>query len=310
MKSSLLKGGLLLVFVVSACSRTSTAPSNSASPSNSQDAKAELRLQIEKIASLAKGRVGAGAVVLETGESFYLNGRERFPMQSVYKLPIGMAVLSQVDKGLIKLDQRIQVSKSDFVGPDQYSPLRDRNPNGTQLTVSQLLQFMVSQSDGTACDVLLKLVGIEWVRKYLNELKVDNVVVANTEKEIGSDWQIQYDNWTSPEGMIGLLRALYESRRLSAESQALILKLMSETAIGPKRLKGGLPEGTPLAHKTGTSSTRNGLTAATNDVGLITLPNGRHIAIAVFVADSTADTATREQVISNIAKTVWNEWSK
>jgi beta-lactamase class A len=71
-----------------------------------------------------------------------------------------------------------------------------------------------------------------------------------------------------------------------------------------------LPDGTVIAHKTGTSRTVDGVTAATNDVGLVTLPNGRHLEIAVFVSDSQADDATREQVIAKIARAAWDRWSK
>jgi beta-lactamase class A len=85
---------------------------------------------------------------------------------------------------------------------------------------------------------------------------------------------------------------------------------MTETPTGLKRLKGLLPAGTVVAHKTGTSGSADGLTAATNDVGLITLLNGRHLAIAVFVSDSPADDATREEVIAKIAQVAFNNWSK
>ena len=77
---------------------------------------------------------------------------------------------------------------------------------------------------------------------------------------------------------------------------------------GPKRLKGLLPAGTPVAHKTGTDSTRDGRTAATNDIGIITLPDGRHLAIAVFVRDSGADEAARESTIAAAAKAAWDQW--
>ncbi len=65
-----------------------------------------------------------------------------------------------------------------------------------------------------------------------------------------------------------------------------------------------------MAHKTGTSPTVNGVTVATNDVGLVTLPNGRHLAISVFVLDSGANNAVREKVILKVAKAAWDEWSK
>ncbi len=85
---------------------------------------------------------------------------------------------------------------------------------------------------------------------------------------------------------------------------------MTQTPTGLKRIKGLLPTGTVVAHKTGTSRTVNGRTAATNDVGLITLPNGRHLAVAVFVSDSRADDATREEVIARVARAAWDAWSK
>jgi beta-lactamase class A len=107
-----------------------------------------------------------------------------------------------------------------------------------------------------------------------------------------------------------LLRAFHEGKGLSKFSQSLLLQLMTQTTTGPKRIKGLLPEGTVVAHKTGTSSTVNGVTAATNDVGIVTLPNGQHMAISVFVSDSPANDAIREEVIAKVTKVAWDEWSK
>jgi beta-lactamase class A len=86
----------------------------------------------------------------------------------------------------------------------------------------------------------------------------------------------------------------------------LLVKLMTEAIPGAKRLKGELPAGTVVAHKTGTGGTRNGITSATNDIGITTLPNGAHLAVAVFVSDSLADETTRESVIARIAKAAWD----
>src|ERR1700694_3830901 len=101
-------------------------------------------------------------------------------MQSVYKLPIGMAVMKQVDAGKIKLDQKVPVTKSDFVRLGQHSPIRDQNPNGTELTVSELIGWMLLESDGPASDVLMKLAGgPEAVQAYLTELKITDMIVLN-----------------------------------------------------------------------------------------------------------------------------------
>lgn len=272
----------------------------------------ELRRQIEEIAADAKGRVGLSATILETGQSVSLNPNERFPMQSVYKLPIGMTVLHQVNAGKLKLEEKVRVEKNDFVRKGMRSPIRDENPNGAEITVGELLRFAVSESDGTASDVLLELVGgADAVGKYLTELKVSEMVVADSEKMIGRDWETQYRNWASPDGAIALLRALHERRGgLSEQSQRLMLNLMIESPTGPKRLKGLLPRDAVVAHKTGTSGTKDGITAATNDIAIVTLPNGRHLAIAVFVSDSPADEAVREEVIAKIARAVWDAWGK
>jgi beta-lactamase class A len=82
---------------------------------------------------------------------------------------------------------------------------------------------------------------------------------------------------------------------------------MEETSTGPKRIKGLLPKGTVVAHKTGSSgANEKGFIAATNDVGVVTLPDGRHVAIAVFVADATSDQGACEETIARIAKAIWN----
>jgi beta-lactamase class A len=249
--------------------------------------------------------------LIETGETATLNGNQQFPMQSVYKFPIGMAVLAQVDQGKLELEQRVRVEPSDFVSDLQHSPIRDANPQGVELSVAELLRYTVLESDGTACDVLLRLIGgPEVVTQYLRDVGINDMIVANTEKEIGQDIAVQYRNYATPDAAVALLRVLHEGQGLSASSQALLLQLMTETPTGSQRIKGLLPEGTVVAHKTGSSRTVDGVTAATNDVGLVTLPNGNHLAVAVFVSDSRADDATREAVIARVARAAWDEWSQ
>ncbi|MDT7603552.1 MAG: beta-lactamase class [Acidobacteriota bacterium] len=317
MKRTLLTYVLLVISLTPACSGTTTTQKNSPAV-NAADAQAakkddersrELEAEIGQIAADAKGRVGVAALVLETGVAVSLNPRDHFPMQSVYKLPIAMAVLRRVDEGKLKLDERVRVEKSDFVREGQYSPIRDKNPKGAKLSVAELLRYAVAESDGTASDMLLNLAGgAQAVMAFLHEIKVSEINVVNSEKEIGRDWQTQYENWATPAAAVELLAAVNERRGLSAESQSLLWKLMVDSIRGEKRLKGQLPAGTVVAHKTGTGGTRDGVNSATNDIGIITLPNGRHAAIAVFVSDSPTDEATREAIIAKIAKAVWDKW--
>lgn len=266
-----------------------------------------LRTQIKEMATEAKGRVAVSAFLLETGEGVaLLNPQERFPMQSVYKLPISMAVMKLVDAGKLKLTDKITIGKNDMVGRAAHSPIRNRFPNGTTLTVDEILRYALSESDGTASDVLMKLAGgPAAVQAYLTQLGIKDMIVLDTEQELSQDHSLQYRNYTTPEAAVALLRVLHERRGLSESSHALLLKDLIESKPGANRLKGLLPAGTVVAHKTGTSGTEKGITAATNDIGIITLPNGKHLAIAVFVADSPADQATREGVIAKIARAVY-----
>ena len=120
---------------------------------------ASLSTQLDHIAKTIPGRVGLSALVIETGQSASVRGGDRFPMESVCKLPIAMATLNDIDRGDLTLLEKLRVLPADMVPPDFRSPLRDKNPRGTELNVRELLQFTIQQSDGTASDVLLRLAG-------------------------------------------------------------------------------------------------------------------------------------------------------
>jgi len=265
----------------------------------------------EQIATAAKGKVGAAAIVLETGESVAMRGDQHFPMQSVYKFPIAMAVLHQVDAGTLKLDQAIRIEKTLLVPPALHSPIRDAHPDGVEMPLREILRYAVAESDGTASDVLMHLAGGPApIERYVRGLGVDEIAIATTEMEMSRGELVQYRNWATPNGMVKLLKTFEEGHGLSAGSRGLLMRWMTETDTGQHRIKGLLPPGTVVAHKTGTSGSAHGLTRATNDVGIVTLPDGRHMAIAVFVSDSTADEATREDVIARIAKAAWDNWTQ
>jgi beta-lactamase class A len=245
--------------------------------------------------------------VLEDGTAVSLAGAERFPMQSVYKFPIAMAALAQVDAGRLRLDQRIAITPGDFAGG--VSPIRDAHPHGTTLPLEEVLHSAVSFSDNTASDVALAAVGgPAAVTAFLRGLEVDGVTVATSEKEMFAAHDVQYRNWATPDGMLALLRAFHAGRGLTTASRDRLRAWMVDTPTGPRRLKGALPAGTVVAHKTGTSGTTNGVTAATNDVGIVTLPDGRHVAIAVFVSDARGDEAAREGAIAGAARAAWDAW--
>ena len=260
------------------------------------------------IARVTRGPVGAAAVIAEGGRIVALHGERHFPMQSVYKFPIAMAVLHQVDQGRLRLDRRVKIGPSDLAPASRGSLIRDKYPNGTVMTVSELMSAMMGVSDGTASDILLKLAGgPEQVTAYVRGLGVRGIVVATTERAMAGDERVQYRNWATPNAMAGLLRSLQEGEGLSASSRRLLLGLMIASKAGPGRIKGLLPAGTIVAHKTGSSGTVNGLTRATNDAGLVTLRDGRHLALVVFVSDTRAGEAARDAVVAKIARAAWDD---
>ncbi len=269
----------------------------------------DLQQLLQNLAAPAKGKVGAAALLLETGDTFEIRGSKHFPMQSVYKLPIVMAVLAHTDSGQLKLDQKVHISSADLVPPNIHSPIRDRNPSGNfDMTVRELARAAIVESDGSASDVLLRLVKPRHVRKYLHKLGVKGIKIENTEKEMALDDKVQYDNWATPRGAVTLLQKLQAGEGLSSSSRDLLLSWMIEARSGSQRIRALLPREVQVADKTGSSGTERGLAAATNDIGLIQLPNGNHLAVAVFVSDSPADADIREAVIAQIARAAW-DWA-
>jgi beta-lactamase class A len=267
--------------------------------------------RLEQIAGSVDGKIGAAALVVETGERAGVRSGERFPMQSVYKFPIAMAVLHLVDAGRLKLDEEIKVARAELVPKALHSPIRDAHPEGNfRMPLRDLLRFAIAESDGTASDVLMRVAGgCEPVMRYLLGLGIEGVAVATTEMELSRGQMVQYRNWATPDAMADLLSALQKGAGLSPESRQLLLQWMTESSPGPKRIKGLLPPGTVVAHETGTSGTDDGLTRATNDVGLMTLRDGRHAAVVVFVSDSRAPLEAREGAIAKIARAAWDQWS-
>ena len=152
--------------------------------------------------------------------------------------------------------------------------------------------------------------GTAKVNSYLRALGIHEMVIATPEKPMGFDEMVQYRNWATPTALGHLLKSLQQGRGLSPSSRKLLLSWMINSPTGPARIKGMLPPGTEVAHKTGSSGTRNGLTRTTNDVGIIRLNDGRHLALAVLISDARADERSRDAVIAKIARATYDCWSK
>jgi beta-lactamase class A len=267
-----------------------------------------LRAGIERSLASKNAHVGVAVTALDSFDTLSIHGAQHFPMQSVFKFPIAMAVLNEVDKRRLSLNQKILITKADLL-PRTWSPLREKYPNGNvRIPLSEILQYTVSQSDNNGCDILLRLIkGTKIVNDYIHKKGIKEIAIVFNEEEMHKEWNVQFSNWITPKASNDLLKLFYDRKILSAKSRDFLWKIMMETSTGNDRIKGQLPTGTKVAHKTGTSDTNNeGVTAAINDVGIVTLPNGKHFAISVFVSDSKENNKTNEKIISDISKLAWD----
>jgi beta-lactamase class A len=269
-------------------------------------AQQSLQQQVRAIANDAQGTVSTSCWLANSDINCDLNPHGHPPMQSVFKLPLAIAVLHQVEQGKYALDQPIRFEPSDRILPHAYSPLWDKYPQaGVDVPLRELLRLTVSLSDNVAADILLRLAGgPSAVNQYIASLGIRGFHLVDNENALHHETDLQYRNWFQPAGAVALLRMIDEHSPLNAADTKFLLDIM--TAPSEKtRIGARLPPGMPIAHKTGSSDVDNGLAHATNDIGLITLPDGRKLAVAVFVTDSRADEATRARVIAGIGKAAY-----
>jgi beta-lactamase class A len=273
---------------------------------------AGLRDEVTRIAASVPADVGVAVLNLETGDTLTLHGRGHFPMQSVFKFPLAIMVLHEVDKGTLALDQKIHLRKEDLL-PNTWSPMAVKYPEGNvDIALSEILRYTVSQSDNSGCDLLFRLVGgPRKVNDFLHNLGITQIAIAATEAEMHQAWPVQFTNWCEPGAMATLLKQFDRANILSPSSRDFLWKLMVETSTGPKRIKGLLPEGTVVAHKTGTGNyNAEGVLGAINDAGILVLPDGSHVAVVIYISRTKEkDTARLESVIAQISRAVYNQYA-
>lgn len=268
-----------------------------------------LRENIEQIISSKNATVGVAIYGTNQEDTLSINGERRFPMQSVFKFHIGVVMLSEIDKGKFSLDQKIKIEKHELL-PGLWSPIREKYPDGVTLTLAEILQYTISVSDNVGCDLLLRLLGgANIVEEYFHRAGFSDISIKINEEVMQNNWELQFQNWITPITANEILKEVFNNNSLlSQKSYQFFWKTLTETATGINRLKGNLPEGTVVAHKTGSSGTNKttGITAAVNDIGIVYLPNGSYFIISVFVTDSKEDFSTNEKIIADIGKAAWD----
>ncbi|MCY7280108.1 MAG: class A beta-lactamase [Sphingomonas bacterium] len=324
--------GWLALGAVSLC-LSSVAPAQ-ALPAPAVVQPASLAEQLDTIAALPTGRVGIAAIDLATGREVGIHGSENFPMASVVKIAVAAAYLSEVDAGRRSLAKSINLDESIRSGSDGIGRLMPHP--GVTLSAANLIELMLTVSDNTATDMLIAdLGGTRAVQRWLTR---NRVVGVRIDREIA---RLVLDNlglpmlpgrtaaqtlWASdpltveartvaiasfdadprdsasPLAIARFLARLDNGQLLKAASRTFLLDVMARCRTGADRIPAGLPEGTPVAHKTGT------LAGISNDVGIVTLPDKRRIAIAVFTR-GIAEGPARAKIIADATRTVVAQFS-
>ncbi|MCG8467401.1 MAG: class A beta-lactamase [Gemmatimonadetes bacterium] len=292
--------------------------------------------ELERLAEDSGGTVGVGALHLESGRGVWLNADERFPMASTYKVPIAVQLLHRVDEGEIRLDDMVELGPDDIhPGSGTISSLFD-DP-GVALSLLNLMELMLLISDNSATDLTLTAAGgstavnERMVALGVSGLSVDrptSVLISDfVGVEAPSDGQIGIDEFRSraaevsaseradareafaedprdtstPRAMVDLLEKVWRGEALAGESTALLKDVLLRVETGQGRIKGILPPGTRVGHKTGT------IGGTTNDVGYMYLPGGAgHVVTVVFVKDSNRPVPDREAAIAQISRTLYD----
>lgn len=300
-----------------------------------------LEATFDRIVRDARADVGVALIHVESGALLAVRGDQRYPMASVYKLPIAVELLTQVAQGTLALDRQVAIGPSDIRA---CCSLSRRHPRGgVSITVGELLELMIVESDNTAADLVLKLVGgppaVEHrmralgftainVNRYEGDIAFDMVGVINPPpvaewtlelqrrlvSEVGpAALQAARARYTSdprdtstPDEMARFLARLQLGNLLAPRYTDLLLDMMARAQTGPRRLRALLPPDTILAHKTGTTA------VVINDVGIIALPEDSairgHLALAVFVMNGVG-VNRMERTIARLAAAAFEFFS-
>ena len=264
--------------------------------------------QLRSIVASSGGRIGIYAADVDGPRTVTINAGQAFPMASTVKVAIAATYLQGVDEGRLRLDTayplRIGTGQT---GSDGRVITRD----GMSLSAQSLIELSLTKSDNQATDAILSAVGgpaavNRWLlASGIAGLRVDRDIATLLRDDLQkNDPVLGLDkrDTSTPAAMVRLLAALHRGEVLTPQSRAVLLGAMSRCQTGKTRIPALLPAGTLVAHKTGT------LWAQTSDVGIIRLPDGRNVALAVFVTGQSSHSA-QAQTIAQVARTVYDSFT-
>ena len=292
---------------------------------------ADLAQRLAAIANLPVGRAGIAVIDLSTGRETTISGLERFPMASTVKLAVAAAYLAEVDAGRRSLGKMITLDESIRSGSDGIGRLMPHP--GVTLSAANLIELMLVVSDNSATDMLIAdLGGVGAVQRWIDRNRISGIRIDRTIARLVLDnlglsmlpgktaaqtlwasdplgvaeravavakFDIDPRDSATPLAMARFLARLDKGELLSAASRILLFEIMARCRTGLDRIPGALPPGTPTLHKTGT------LAGISNDVGIVTLPDQRRFAIAVFTR-GIADGPARARIIADASRAAFD----
>lgn len=274
----------------------------SAQASRPQGGGRVLERRLATIARSVGGTAGVAAIHVETGRTVEVQGRRPLPLYSVFKLPLAVVILKDVEEGRLRLDQKLRITAAEVVpGSAENATLW---PGPVERTIRELLELSIVRSDNTSSDKLLELAGGPGaVTRRLAAAGTSGITIRRSIREFFSARGKPHPNTASALDLARLLARLQKGEILRAESRQTLFGFMAAATTGLHRLRGGVPEGTPVGDKTGSGPGGS----ATNDVGIITLPGGQgHLAVAVLVSGSKKPVQAQEKLIADVARAVYD----
>lgn len=294
----------MTLFLLMACART---PGDSFGP---------LQDELEEFISGKDAKIGI-AVIIDRTDTISINGDREFPMLSVYKLPIALAMAERYRTAGLTFDHPVEIFKENL-HPDTYSPMTEKilassriYTGGLSMPTGDLLTYMLQQSDNNASDIILNSIGgAQFVNDYLSLIEAEGIKVKNSESEMHDNTSLCYDNSATPLAMASLLDDF--DRNYNDSLSVEIKSIMETCSTGTARLAKPLTQANAtIGHKTGTGFTLpDGRLMAVNDAGYVHLPDGRRYSIAVFIEDSGYDMAATESIIADISEIVLSSIAK
>ena len=256
--------------------------------------------RIAELADPAQGRIGVAAIDLATGEEVMVLGDQLFPMASTSKIAVAATFLEMVEQGRYSLTSEFPLmmpvaSAKAPVRAGQYMPAID------------LIEIMITRSSNPATDALLAAVGgpakvNDWMRRNgISEFSInrDIATLVRDDGEYNPAVHIDTRDAATPRAMVRLLSGLYRGEFLSEQSRQVLLAAMSRTVTGKRRIPAHIPLEARVSHKTGS------LNNTSSDIGIIECPDGRVIAVAIYVTGQGTKLA-REQRIAAIARALYD----